>query len=604
MIECDHFIYTSAKTRDKEGYQIVAKSKGISKDIISEFAGYYYPIGTDIEKFDESRSLFFLKKNKIAYSIIKNIGIGYDARSGTLYNHTFIIDKDQFSKLNNDSRLFDEFYLKNTTMRGTLEKIRIPVVIKKIEFDVINKIEPFLLSKIFYSLFQGKKTAITEKNHFRLIQNILSILPPTIRLIPFSTLVSKPDRQTKFNFIQIDKKKTYLLKRNWKIIGLKNSKQSGNKSKNIQQDFEYVLKILNQSDEKELARIHREFEKLPGMDSFNKIRLLNYDNLSKKTSNLQKKAEYLYECAKSAHKLDSEMMSQYLDEVEYISKSVLDKKLQQKIKIGRIFHLIKNSLLKIELIEKILDKTPEENQRFRNVLLKNILKEKKKELPETGSKLLEDAINYNSPYKDDILEIFINEKFLQKYTVELMQRSKFFNRRLRQKTLRDLFRCSILKNPNFLPKLYDELFFEIESESMLEELKEVIHDSFSNRSFRDDVDVKIILEIIHNLLEKYTQMLNSFIEKKSKVRIFWNSDFEFKKFKHASYDLLRDLSNCLQYLQDFREKELNPKLRVVVVDEIKKIESILRLIKNIIYEERKTKESTTFFNPWKVWWPW
>jgi len=71
MIECDHFIYTSAKTRDKEGYQIVAKSKGISKDIISEFAGYYYPIGTDIEKFDESRSLFFLKKNKIAYSIIK-----------------------------------------------------------------------------------------------------------------------------------------------------------------------------------------------------------------------------------------------------------------------------------------------------------------------------------------------------------------------------------------------------------------------------------------------------------------------------------------------------------------------------------------------------
>lgn len=56
----------------------------------------------------------------IAYSRIKNIGLGYDGRENTLYNHTFIFSKNDFKRYYNDGRIFDNFYLENKSIQGIL----------------------------------------------------------------------------------------------------------------------------------------------------------------------------------------------------------------------------------------------------------------------------------------------------------------------------------------------------------------------------------------------------------------------------------------------------------------------------------------------------
>ena len=90
MATCEQFIFTAAQIDTREGYQVTAKSKGISKEIVQNLREYLFPLGIDEEKFQSSKSLIELDKNKIAYSIVKYIGIGYDGRRGTLYNHTFV----------------------------------------------------------------------------------------------------------------------------------------------------------------------------------------------------------------------------------------------------------------------------------------------------------------------------------------------------------------------------------------------------------------------------------------------------------------------------------------------------------------------------------
>ncbi len=51
MPKCDHFIYTAAKIGSSEGYQIIAKSEGITDEIISQLSKYLYPLGVKVSDF-------------------------------------------------------------------------------------------------------------------------------------------------------------------------------------------------------------------------------------------------------------------------------------------------------------------------------------------------------------------------------------------------------------------------------------------------------------------------------------------------------------------------------------------------------------------------
>ena len=76
MPTCEHFVYTTAKTDVKTGYQIVAKSSGINDRILNSMISYFFPLGVDPMEFTKSKSLLPIGGEHIAYSIVKNIGIG------------------------------------------------------------------------------------------------------------------------------------------------------------------------------------------------------------------------------------------------------------------------------------------------------------------------------------------------------------------------------------------------------------------------------------------------------------------------------------------------------------------------------------------------
>ena len=73
MVVLDQFIYTTALIEGKKGYQIVAKSSGISSEIISELSSYLYPLGIISSEFNESHSLLILKTGEVVFSKIKII---------------------------------------------------------------------------------------------------------------------------------------------------------------------------------------------------------------------------------------------------------------------------------------------------------------------------------------------------------------------------------------------------------------------------------------------------------------------------------------------------------------------------------------------------
>lgn len=302
MPKCDHFIYTAAKIGNNEGYQIIAKSTGITPDITSKLEKYLYPLGVKISEFKESRSLLVLSNNKIAYSIVKNIGIGYDGRRGTLYNHTFVMDKNDFEKLDFDSRIFEKFFVKNDSLRGELKPVNIEHNPVSPDFKFLKKQDFELLGEILHKIIIKKKTAILKTDEMMFLHNVLTILPPPLRLIPFSTLVVEPDRQDKFRLITVSKEIQSKIPKSFVIVDPSKTRSSVTQ-KSEYNDIQQLLQFVRDEDEKSLQQIFRNFKKIPvRLSSTKRIKLedifveSNFEDLAKRNNfgRLKNKIKKLY----------------------------------------------------------------------------------------------------------------------------------------------------------------------------------------------------------------------------------------------------------------------------------------------------------------------
>lgn len=262
MPKCDHFIYTAAKIGNNEGYQIIAKSPGITDEIISKLTKYLYPLGVKVSTFQESRSLLILPNEKIAYSIVKNIGIGYDGRRGTLYNHTFVIDKNEFEKLEFDSRFLDKYFIQDDKKRGELKLLKIESTSIPINFKILNSLGDVVLTKLLQNLFKGSKIALVKTDELYIIQNLLAVLPSFLRLIPFSTLVIEPDRQYKFNFIQIPENIENKLPKTFVTVDPMTTSKIPQRNDEFDESIDMLVDVIQNKDEQKLKEINRDFRKI------------------------------------------------------------------------------------------------------------------------------------------------------------------------------------------------------------------------------------------------------------------------------------------------------------------------------------------------------
>ena len=261
MPTCEHFVYTTAKTDVKTGYQIVAKSNGINERILNSMNSYFFPFGVDPMEFTKSKSLLSIGGEYMAYSSVKNIGIGYDGRDGTLYNHTIIMKKDDFAKIGNDTRVLDKYFIEDYSIRGELDRLHIQPEKTEADFEYLKNLNEDFLSILLFYLFKKSKIAILKTVDDRLIQNILSVIPPQIRFMTFSTLVLEPTRQTKYQLIQVPNKIQLKLQTNYVSINpdvLPISKIKMVKDAGIQN----IIELINQNNQKELFELHKDFEKI------------------------------------------------------------------------------------------------------------------------------------------------------------------------------------------------------------------------------------------------------------------------------------------------------------------------------------------------------
>ena len=338
----DHFVYTTAKTNSKTGYQIVAKSKGIDDVLLNKMSNYLYPLGVNTMKFTKSKSLLPIGKKHVAYSVVKNIGVGYDGRNGTLYNHTIILKKEDFEKIECDTRILDKYFIEEYNIRGTLDQLRIKPEKLKFDFAYLKMLDIDLVRVLLFYLFKDSKIAIINTMDEKLIQNMLAILPPQIRFIPFSTLVLDPTRQTKYYLIQIPKKVQSKLTANY--IAINHNTLPSFRIKQAQDmGIQNVIDLIKQSDQEQLLRFHKDFKKITMQISQIKRVQINDIFNNQEFEKLVKNKEFSQMLAY----VDTVYSNSSLNQASPITILKITKKIRQ---------IIKKPLLKINLEKTDLEK--------------------------------------------------------------------------------------------------------------------------------------------------------------------------------------------------------------------------------------------------------
>lgn len=170
----------------------MAKSRGITEEIASALRCHFRPPGIKPGDFKESHSLVELAGGKVAYRHARNIGAGYDGRMDTVCSHAVVLDKENFAKCGCDTRGFAALHPGNRQMRGILPSVRLDPMRRPPAADARGVGTE--LRGVLWLLLSGERAAV-ESDDPTLAQRILSLLPPSARLVQFSSVSVDAGRQ-------------------------------------------------------------------------------------------------------------------------------------------------------------------------------------------------------------------------------------------------------------------------------------------------------------------------------------------------------------------------------------------------------------------------
>lgn len=236
MTRIEQFVYTAADIDGKRGYQTVARSPGIDDDTLAEMALYMHPAGIVSSEFKESKSLLELDGGRIAYTVARNAGSGYDGRDDTLCSHVLVMHTSDFAKAGYDSRVLDPLCKADKHSRGHL-----PVIEAKLEAipaPPITEAVGEVLARCITSLLAGKRTALLSGGSCS-IQDVLRLLPESARLVSFSTVVPRPEKQPRYRFIAVPRTVPTGIPEEFEVIN-----QGAGQGREISVDVAYYAQLL------------------------------------------------------------------------------------------------------------------------------------------------------------------------------------------------------------------------------------------------------------------------------------------------------------------------------------------------------------------------
>jgi len=575
MLNVDQFIYTAASVQGKKGYQIVAKSKGISNQLILELDPYLYPLGITPSEFNESRSLLLLKHRKIAYSKVKNSGVGYDGRSNTLYNHTLVIDIDDFKEIANDTRVLEKYYVEDSTLKGELPQLKIESGSLTENFLVIDKIKDYI-HEILHALFNKDKIAIFQTENPELIQNILSLLPPSMRVVSFSTMVVQPKQQPLYHFILTRKTYQSLLEKKYRIIDPELLSKNEQKKTPFDDAIDFFINFLNSQQVDKIKQFHEQFEALSGNDFRTKVTLLSH------LDKLEQSSE------KSEQQAFSNIILELLTKFEPKSAFPIYKKIKDHLsyneiqiyanefEIPQILSDFESIPIEKESIEKMLSQLSDGTSDSRHNLLTKLVEKRKEDFIRNGSSLILQA--KHSYYNAEIYRVFITNDFLHKCIFEIFDENKQIKDYHKQEIFEEFFTLSFKFAPELISSLLNYEVFSLEDSSEAKNFQNLITKSFSSDYIRN-LDTNLLFTISKKLFSRI---------KKSTDRTKTSGTMDLP---NSVLNSLVKIARVIEELLDFilQNHELNKKQKEEILQLNKKV--------NHFVEEKKIDQSKNF-KPW------
>lgn len=560
-MNCEQFIYTSAETVSKTGYQVIAKSKGVSEKIINEINDYLYPAGMDQSKFKESKSLLLLSDNKIAFSQIINIGIGYDGRDYTIYNHTIITSKKEFKEFRNDSRIFEPFFLKDPFRR----KRDLPILILSSlrpspDFTILKDVNPKVLKEIILGLMKNKKIALLEKNN-NIISKILSILPPSLRIISFSTLVINPKLQPRYRFVQTHGSDQITFTSGFILLTLKEiiSSQRIDITPITERNVDRLIYLIY-NNRILLDSLYEDMEIAPEKDFELKFNLIVTYDLFTSSMNEKDKEKYAHEIIEMLDKLDSQTAISYFEKISEYVKEYDKEKYYSEVRLYPVISQYSFSI-DVENINKLLRSVSIRDTQY---VLKLLSTQQKNQFLKNGNNLIIDAYLTHSYYKDDIIQFFITNSSFQKCIFDIFDRENKLTRTRLNDLYNHIIELTEIYNPKLIIDLLRHLPLELKLKDDVQQFKRMMKTmmiTLLSKNVEPDTLHKIIKssrKIVENMIKISPKTRNYEINKIIyDIIVILIDTITYLKNNSLDYEILDDLNREEKHLEKFK-KGLKP----------------------------------------------
>ena len=202
MTRIEQFVYTTTEPGVQSGYRVVARSPGIEDQTLSELEPYMLPAGVDPRNFGQSKSMLLVRNGThVAYSLTRNVGRGHDGRPDAMSTHALVLDVKSFGDLSYDTRNLDALFSGTVPSAPLLPSVTIAAGARSPPNPDIVSAQTPLLTRILYALLRGSRVAVRGACGEQLAQAALGILPPELRLVPFSTCAVDLSIQPAYKFV-------------------------------------------------------------------------------------------------------------------------------------------------------------------------------------------------------------------------------------------------------------------------------------------------------------------------------------------------------------------------------------------------------------------
>ena len=468
------------------------------------------------------------------------------------------------------------FYFENPRIEGSLSHLKIESQKIPLNLRIDSDFENSLF-EILSALFNKEKIALVGNHQPQLIQRILSIVPPSIRLISFSSLVNDVERQSHYDFIITKRRSRFTSDKKFKIIEIGSKLPPNVKKEHYEEGIFFLSNLIKEKELDRISEIYQEFEKITTFDFKNKIIMLTYyDKLQHSSDKLEKQdsAYVILECLKN---IDDNTIFKYFNDIKEFLHYEDIERYASEFEIKQI--LAESSQIQVEIsnLERWLGRLSDRTSKSKMRLLQELFLKKKQEFVKQGSKLLEDC-RY-STYRHEIYQFFIETEELHTCIFKILDSENLLNI-YKQNILESILIQSVKHSPNLLLTLIEYDTYNLK-------------EKYDVRNFR--YSIKNILER-SDLLEVNFDIISQLLEKiflKVKKTLFQNTASGNVELSHS---VIKQHVKIISVLHQFLENYPVQKLSELEKDRMVSLKNKFR----DFIDKNDVPDPPVFWNPFRI----